>query len=239
MPSKQRHRGRRQEDTRLFSAPFVPILREAVRDLSYLLGRDYAEPSALKVVGDRYQLTVRQRRAVLAASCSDASLARRGTRRVEPADLRGRIVRIDGYNVLITVESALSGGFLFRGRDGCLRDLASVHGSYRRVEETAAAIKALGELLAEIAAERCYWYFDSPVSNSGRLRRLFEQQAEQQGWPWTVELRPDVDKFLASTPDTVATSDGWILDRVSAWVDLAGPLIRRLDQDVYIVHLGT
>ena len=29
----------------------------------------------------------------------------------------------------------MSGAFIFRGRDGCLRDLAGIHGTYRKVEE--------------------------------------------------------------------------------------------------------
>ena len=49
----------------------------------------------------------------------------------------------------ITVEAALSDGFLFMGRDGCLRDLAGIHGTYRRVEETLPAVEQIGRFLAE------------------------------------------------------------------------------------------
>src|SRR6266404_1471952 len=43
---------------------------------------------------------------------------------------------IDGFNLILTLESALGGGVMLVGRDGCYRDMASVHGTYRRVEET-------------------------------------------------------------------------------------------------------
>ena len=46
-------------------------------------------------------------------------------------------------NVLITLESALGGGVLLRCRDGCLRDMASLHGTYRIVDETDPALDAL------------------------------------------------------------------------------------------------
>jgi hypothetical protein len=54
---------------------------------------------------------------------------------------------IDGYNVLTSIEAALSGGVILRARDGCYRDMASMHGSYRKVEETISAIHILGELI--------------------------------------------------------------------------------------------
>ena len=58
--------------------------------------------------------------------------------------LRGSVeLLIDGYNVLTTVESALAHGLLLIGRDGCMRDLASMHGSWRKVDETAIADGAI------------------------------------------------------------------------------------------------
>ena len=49
------------DDQQLFAADNVPRLQEATRDLSWLLSRGYASPSALKIVGDRYLLDRRQR----------------------------------------------------------------------------------------------------------------------------------------------------------------------------------
>ena len=54
---------------------------------------------------------------------------------------------IDGFNVVASVESALGGGVLLLSRDGALRDMASVHGSYRLVEETHAALIAIAETI--------------------------------------------------------------------------------------------
>src|SRR5688500_3971235 len=61
MSDSRKHRGPHPEDGRLFATDQLPALREATRDLSWLLSRDYASPSALKLVGDRYQLEARQR----------------------------------------------------------------------------------------------------------------------------------------------------------------------------------
>ena len=61
----------------------------------------------------------------------------------------GQRIAIDGYNVLITIEAAMSGGCIFKARDGCLRDLASIHGTYRKVNETIPALQLIGEFLKE------------------------------------------------------------------------------------------
>ena len=90
---------------------------------------------------------------------------------VSPEQLAGRRVDLDGFNVLTTVEAALSGGVVIVGRDGCYRDMASMHGSYRKVTETRPALMLIGEVLAELGTGECQWYLDQPVSNSGRLKR--------------------------------------------------------------------
>ena len=64
MPDSRAHRGPDPRDREAFAPSCVPALCTAVADLSWLLGRDYAPVSALKLVGDRYSLTERQRQAV-------------------------------------------------------------------------------------------------------------------------------------------------------------------------------
>lgn len=221
MPQRQLHRGQHPEDAKLFDAKQLPVLCRAVTDLSFLLSRGYAEKAAQKLVGDHYQLDVRQRRAVLGASCTENSIARRRAHEASAAALAGCNLHVDGYNILIVIECALSEGVLLRGRDGCVRDLASIHGSYHAVEETLPAVRLLGNAIANLHVAHTRWFFDAPVSNSGRLRALFLGEAEARGWPWSVELTSNPDRDLAVSRDIVATSDSWILDRAEHWFNLA------------------
>jgi hypothetical protein len=217
MPHRQTHRGRHPEDDRLFSEAQLPTLRAAVGDLSFLLTRGYAEKASLKVVGDHYQLAARQRRAVLGAACPDEAIARRAATRVSDAALVGRTLIIDGYNLLIGVEALLGNAVQLRGRDGCIRDIASIHGSYRIVEETVPALDVIGRTLAGLDVGEVRWRFDAPVSNSGRLKVLLEERAGDHGWPWEVRLLRRVNQHLADSNHIVVTSDSWILDRAGAW----------------------
>ena len=140
MPDKRTHRGAHPDDARLFASANTVRLREAVQDFSLLLTKSYAEKSTLKLVGDKFELTQRQRLAVRRAACSDQQLTCRKERHVEISAIAGQALFIDGYNVLITVEAAISSGVIFIGRDGTYRDLASIHGTYRKVTETITAI---------------------------------------------------------------------------------------------------
>ena len=158
--------------------------------------------------------------AVLRCACSDADRARRHQHEIPAAELAGQTLLLDGYNVLLTVEAALAGGVLLVGRDGCYRDLASVHGNYRRVEETLPALRLLGETLANRRLCRCEWYLDRPVSNSGRLKTMMQQIADEQQWNWQIELVNSPDDVLASSAEVIATADSVVLNRCARWYNL-------------------
>jgi hypothetical protein len=225
MPDKRKHRGAHPEDARLFAAEHADTLRRAVEEYSWLLTRDYAEDSALALVGNRYSLTERQRMAVRRAACSDQAARHRSEIMVPVSDFRGRRLGIDGYNVLITVESALSGGPIFEGRDRTYRDLASIHGTYRKVNETLPALRLIADHLREAGIQSIDWYLDRPVSNSARLKVLMAGTFESSFAHWNIELVDNPDKTLAEYNGIVVTSDSWILDRCAAWTNLAREII--------------
>ena len=237
MPDTRIHRGPHPQDATLFSAAAVPTLSSACADLCWLLSRGYPATSAATLVGDRYQLTARQRVAVARCACSDAALAARNARRVAPASVAGVVVRLDGYNVLTSVEAALSGGVILAARDGALRDMASMHGSYRQVSETRRAIEHIGQTLAELRIVAAEWFLDQPVSNSGRLKTILLQTAAACGWTWSVQLVADPDAVLSDGDGLIATADSAVLDRCGSWLNLAREVIARHVPAAWIVAL--
>jgi hypothetical protein len=214
------------------------VLQRAVGHLSWLLTRGYAPVSALKLVGDRFGLTERQRTAVLRSSCSDQALARRGSASVEPGEIAGRVLHLDGFNVLTTVEAAFAGGVLILGRDGCLRDMASMHGNYRKVDETRPAVLALGQTLSDWRPAECVWYLDRPVSNSGRLSGILLDIAREQSWNWRAEIVPDPDRELRSSAEIVVSADSAVIDFCSDWLNLAIHVVQSQVPSAEIVPLN-
>lgn len=238
MTDHRRHRGPHPQDSLLFATSRLPILREAVADFSWLLGRGYAPKSALALVGDRLQLPERARMAVMRASASHSDASARLSRQLTPPTIAGQNVALDGFNVLTTIEVALSGGLLIVGRDGCVRDIASMHGTFRHVEETVPAARLIGRFLHEHQVQQSVWFFDAPVSNSGRLKNLLLEVARENGWPWQIEIVMNPDPVLAASPHVVASADSIILDQCRRWVNLARAVVERDVAGAWIVDLG-
>ncbi|MCK4293142.1 MAG: DUF434 domain-containing protein [Planctomycetes bacterium] len=238
MPDKRTHRGPHPEDQRLFAPEAIGDLAAALADYSLLLTKGYAQKSALKLVGDKLSLTERQRLAIMRSACLDEQLESRSRRCIGIEELAGKTVAVDGYNVLITIEAAMSRGVIFRGRDGCFRDLASVHGTYRKVTETIPAVELIGQFLREAGAVEALWLLDSPVSNSGRLKTLIGELARKNNWNWEIELLLSPDAELKKTDAVVASSDSVVLDGCWKWTNLAAEIITQKLSYATVIDLG-
>lgn len=237
-PDIRKHRGAHPEDKKLFAAEQLPLLRSATSELSWLLTRDYSLKGALKLVGDRYALTDRQRLAVARAACSDQSQKRRAGTLVSIESVSGEEVIVDGFNLIITVEAALSGGVLLVCRDHCIRDLSSVHGSYRAVNETVQAIGLIGEVLAPLEPKSVVWLLDRPISNSGRLANRIRQFAREKDWKWSVEVVFSPDAEMAASDRIVISSDSQLLDQVPRWLNLNRVLIDKWLAESWLIDLS-
>ena len=238
MPDRRTRRGAHPKDARCFSDDALPALRQAVSDLSWLRSRGYADRSALALVGNRYALRDRQRKALQRCAASDQQVASRSANRVEIESLEGDSIVIDGYNVILSLETALCGGVLLLARDGAMRDLAAMSHHYRRVDATTEAIDLLGEFLDHCRCSHVLLLLDRPVSNSGRLRKLLEQSVADRSAKWQIELADQTDQALINSDDIVATADSAILDRCARWFNLSRAIIEQQIPTAWIIDLS-
>jgi len=206
-------------------------LLHALEDLYYLLGRDYPLKASLALAGNRYQLVKRQLQALQGMACSANELRQRKNTELSPAELKDKTILLDGFNVLIILETALSGGFVFEGLDGCFRDISSVHGSYRTVQTTEEALMLTGKTLQQLQLQKVIWVFDAPISNSGKLKSFCYEIAQKHGFPWEIILDNHPDKYLINNKGLVCSSDGWVLNECTAWFNLGAWIINNT-QDV-------
>jgi hypothetical protein len=223
------HRGKHPDDNYYFveQAAIASRMGEAAADMAYLLERGYGDNAALQLVGNRYQLHRRQQMALRRMVATAEAVRAREKTKWQPDIAQPIRLAIDGYNLLIFLEAALSGAFLFEGADGCLRDLSGVHGSYHSVEETDAALQIAANGLATLPITEVCWLFDAPVSNSGRLCTKFRAFAEMAEYPlafaWEVRLVNNPDNELIAMAKenwVIATTDAFILDSVPQWAAL-------------------
>lgn len=221
-----RNRGKEGRDDLLFGDPKMQLkIKEAVTDVSYLLSRGFAEKSSVQLVGNRYKLNARQQKAVQGMSASVAQVTQRKSTQVALDQLKDQTVIIDGFNVIIILESFFSGAYVFKGMDGCYRDVSSVHGTYKRVQQTQDILIAVGDFLQKAQVKEVIWIFDQPVSNSGRMKTLLYTLSRKRTYPWQILLEYNPDKILAQSNHIIASADAWILDRAARWFPLSGTII--------------
>ena len=215
-------RGFVDDDDKVFSSVAVAKLRRAQEELYFLLNRGYPMKSAMTFVGNHHQLTVRQALAVVRASASQKSLTLRKEKQLD--EIRGQTVYIDGFNIIITLEVALSDGMLFIGQDGCIRDLAELRGTYRIIPQTWKTIESIRDALLCLGVSNAVFYLDQPVSNSGRLRA----RINEIDWPMpvTVEITRSPDALLKRLP-CVVTGDSVILDECESWFNLTAYILNQ------------
>jgi hypothetical protein len=234
----QRHRSAHLGDKELFNDENLLHLRKAAYDLGWLLNRGYARHSAIKLVGDHYQLPKRQRLAISRATCSDESRAMRAAKCLPIEAIKERQLVIDGLNLVITIETIMAGGVALRCRDGCIRDIASIHGTYRQVHETGNAIVLIGQALEFFEPENILWIFDRPVSNSGRLAVMVREIAEAHGWNWKTALMDNPDQFIIRSGQIAITSDSAVLDEVSYWLNLTDYIVANFFPGAWIIDFS-
>jgi len=229
-------RGFDPQDKTVFSPEALERLRHAQQDLQFLLDRGYPMTSAAAFVGSHHQLTIRQRSALQRATDrSDLYLRRAHTQR-SPERLRDGPVLIDGFNLIIALETALSGNLVVRGADGALRDLAGLRGTYRVIAQTERAIRLIGDYVAQHAVPSVRFFLDAPVSNSGRLRQLIEQLARSWRFPVQVDLVPDADRMLMGQ-DRIVSSDSVLLDLCQGWFNLAAWIVAERLPEAWVISL--
>lgn len=212
-------------------------MQAAAQEITYLLNRKYDIKSVVVFVGNHYQLTERQRMA-LTRMLTSYRKAEERKKKEQMFKTGVDAVYVDGFNTIITLEVALSNSLLLRSVDGTLRDLAGLRGTYRIVDKTKRAVTLMLNGLQSINPKETVIYLDQPVSNSGRLKGLIHEMAENIKLNVQVEVIPDVDRRLYGL-EWVITSDAIILDHCQSWYNLNARLVETHILDAWIYELNT
>lgn len=226
MASENRNRGKEGRDDFLFGhAKMIHKMREAIVDVNYLLSRGFSEKSSIQLVGNRYKLNNRQQKAVRGMSASNIQINQRMNTQKSIKDLENEVVALDGFNVLIIIESLLSNAYVFKGLDGCYRDLSGIHGTYKKVRQTEKGIELIADIFTKAKVKNVIWVFDKPVSNSGRMKCFLEQIALENNYSWDIILENNPDKWLMQNSFINVSSDALILDNSKCWFNLIEEII--------------
>ncbi|CAD5243455.1 DUF434 domain-containing protein [Thermococcus camini] len=194
------------------------MLIEAYRDLKYLLNRGYRKSVALNFVADHYRLRKAERHLLARCVFPDEWIVEVRKKLLRPEELMGRVLAIDGFNVLITLESLLEGKAILC-EDGLVRDL-KYQGKYRLNEGTERLLGNLARALGELGLKKAVFFYGSAVPRSGEIKGLTEEALIREGVKSEVRLVRSPD-FELKAFETVATADIGIISKVPHVFDLA------------------
>ncbi|BAD86132.1 hypothetical protein, conserved, containing DUF434 domain [Thermococcus kodakarensis KOD1] len=204
-------------------------LTDAYRDLRYLLNRGYPKKSALKFVADHYRLSLRDRYLLARCVFSDAWIAEVRRKLLKPGELEGKVLAVDGFNVLITLESVLDGEAILC-EDGLVRDL-KYQGKYRLNERTREVVEIVVESLSRLKVSKAIFFYGKNVPKSGIVRKITEEAIEKYGLSGDVRLVKSPD-FELKAFSIVATADVGIISRVEHVFDVPLHVSGRLGVEI-------
>jgi hypothetical protein len=154
------------------------------------------------------------------------SQARR-KKKVSVREILNKDLAIDGHNVLITVEAALSGRPLVLADDGFVRDISGLSGSFTKSETTETTIQLILNVLKKWKPRKTLFLFDAPISMSGKLAEEIRDRLKQMNLPGDATAVKVPEKILIGFPGVIATSDTAIINPSQKVLDLAGYIITK------------
>lgn len=202
-------------------------LQEAGYDLRFLLNRGYRKKGALQFVANKYVLNKDERNYLARSIFSNLKSKERRKKIVDISKIKGQFLLVDGYNVLITAESLYNEkehDSIILCDDMIVRDLNAVFGKYKLSSVTERALNNILALINSYEPSYVCFFFDSPVSFSGKLAGLTKKIMEKYKLHGNVCLSKNVDTEIIRLSrlknGIVATSDSVIIDKIGSVVDI-------------------
>jgi len=198
---------------------------EAIADLRYLLTRGYGRISSVKFVGDKHNLDKAQRLILYRGVYPPESAASHSGKLVAPNAVCGRHLAIDGYNVLITINGAMSRVPVFLCDDGLVRDSSEMHSSASK-EDLSRPLRLALSCLKTIRPAGAFFVFDRLISRSGELSKQVTQEMKDKGVPGGAYTATSADFEVLKRGDIVSSSDSVVIDKAQSVFDLAAHVIK-------------
>jgi len=177
---------------------FTDVFREAYTDYKYFLNRDYSRKVILDVIAARYNLSSLER--LLLYRCVHSNK--------EIEIIKGKInneereVILDGYNLALTLISAINNEELYLCDDGFFRDLGL--GRHKSSEIISDTLMLISEY-CEKHRIKCEIILDKQLSNSGEIASRLRKKG--------IEIRTvnKADKEIIISNKAVYSNDFVIL----------------------------
>lgn len=142
---------------------------------------------------------------------------------------------IDGYNVLITIESILEGKRVVICDDGFVRDLRAIFGKYKMSKVTENALDKLLAVAAKADPDEVVLLFDKQVSKSGELASMARGKLDEMGLEGNARTTVGTDMGIRDFA-VVSSSDRGIIEKKEAVWDIPREILE--DEKAEVIKLS-
>ena len=208
------------------------MMAKAATDIRYLLERGYQRESSIRFAGDHYSLGKNERYILARTVFSSETSMERRKKKLTCGNLKGKTLLIDGYNVLITLESLIKGERTWLTDDSFLRDIRGVFRNHSNDDVTFEAVEKMLSFVSRSKVKEANVLLDTQMKNSGELAAFIRKRMQELEITGSARTSRHVDYDLKNCyiSDVVATADGIIIDSVNNVIDIPACIYKKSDE---------
>ena len=210
-------------------------LLKPARDIRRILLWGYPKFVTIRFVADHFQLNIEERHILTRIIVPPDKIASRISKKVAFTDIRYTEILLDGYNVLLSVNSLLRKKPMWLCDDGYVRDTSCYFSKAKHVKDLEESLDLVIKFLCEAHPKSVVFLLDAQISRSGELAGFIRYKMEEQGIPGEARISKTTDFELKAYDGqtknniVVATSDGIVIDSVSQVIDITACLMKKME----------
>jgi hypothetical protein len=209
-------------------------LLKPARDIRSLLRWGYPKFATIGFVATHSRLSAEERYLLTRVIMPPNRVFSRINKKIACTGIQDRDLLLDGYNVLLSVDSLLKKEPMWFCDDGYIRDTRYYFSKAKQAEDIEESLDLVLKFLSEAHPKSAVFLLDAQISRSGELAGLIRRQMNEYGIPGETRTSKTADfelKTEGGDPEKgliVATSDSIVIDSVLQVLDIPACLMEEM-----------
>lgn len=209
-------------------------LLKPAQDTRSILRWGYPKFSTIRFVADHFQLSTEERQILTRVIMPPNKIISRINKKVACNGIKDRNLLLDGYNVLLSVDSLLKEEPMWFCDDGYIRDSRYYFSKAKQAEDIEEAVDVVLRFLLEAGPKSVIFLLDAQISRSGELAGFIRHKMREYEISGETKTSKLADFELKSEGANLeknvilATSDGIIIDSVQEVLDIPACLMEKM-----------
>lgn len=208
-------------------------LLKPANDVRSILRWGYPKFATIRFVADHSRLSAEDRHVLTRVIMPPDRIVSRAKKKIGCKEAKNRELLLDGYNVLLTVDSLLKKEPMWFCDDGYIRDTRFYFSKAKQAQDIGEALENVLDFLSETGPKTSTFLLDAQISRSGELAGFIRRRMQEKGIPGDALTSKHVDfdlKEEGGKPESdvvVASSDGIIIDSIQQVLDIPACLMEK------------